>query len=77
MRAKDVTQLVAAWSNILEGVEKTSLTTEIGELCFEVIGQYVEWIDINLVRILPYCYNLIPFEDCQREFYGAVIYSLE
>ena len=49
MRAKDVAQLVAAWSNILDGVEKTSLTTEIGELCFEVIGQYVEWIDINLV----------------------------
>lgn len=49
MRAKDVTQLVAAWSNILEAVEKTTLTTEIGELCFEVIGQYVEWIDINLV----------------------------
>ena len=51
MRAKDVAQLVAAWSNILDGVEKTSLTTEIGELCFEVIGQYVEWIDINLVSI--------------------------
>ena len=52
MRAKDVAQLVAAWSNILDGVEKTSLTTEIGELCFEVIGQYVEWIDINLVGLV-------------------------
>ena len=60
MRAKDVAQLVAAWSNILDGVEKTSLTTEIGELCFEVIGQYVEWIDINLVSIyLSDCSKLL------------------
>ena len=49
MRAKDVNQLVQAWSNILTQVQATTLPTEIGELCFEVIGQYVEWIDINLV----------------------------
>ena len=49
MRAKDVNQLVQAWSNILTQVQATTLPTEIGELCLEVIGQYVEWIDINLV----------------------------
>ena len=49
MRAKDVAQLVQAWSGILSRVIETQLSSEIGELCFEVIGQYVEWIDINLV----------------------------
>ena len=49
MRAKDVAQLVQAWSGILSRVTATQLSSDIGELCFEVIGQYVEWIDINLV----------------------------
>ena len=51
MRANDVARLVDSWRNILEDVKATKLRTEIGELCLEVVGQYVEWIDINLVSI--------------------------
>ena len=49
MREKDVAQLVKSWREILEQVSEQKLTTDIGNLCLEVIGQYVEWIDINLV----------------------------
>ena len=49
MRVKDVAQMVGAWSGILEQVKNQQLSTSIGELCLEVVGQYVEWIDINLV----------------------------
>ena len=49
MREKDVVQLVDAWTGILEGVKSGSISNAIGETCLEVVGQYVEWIDINLV----------------------------
>lgn len=49
MREKDVVQLVDAWMGILEGVKSGSISNDIGEVCLEVVGQYVEWIDINLV----------------------------
>ena len=49
MREKDVVQLVDAWMGILEGVKSGSISNAIGETCLEVVGQYVEWIDINLV----------------------------
>ena len=52
MRANDVSRLVQAWRGILESVKINELGTDIAELCFEVIGQYVEWIDINLVRLI-------------------------
>lgn len=51
MREKDVVQLVDAWMGILEGVKSGSISNDIGEVCLEVVGQYVEWIDINLVGI--------------------------
>ena len=33
-------------------LEVHKLHTDIGELCLEVVGQYVEWIDINLVSFI-------------------------
>ena len=55
MRANDVARLVQAWRGILEQVKLNELGIDTAELCFEVIGQYVEWIDINLVS---YYYTL-------------------
>ena len=56
MREKDVVQLVDAWMGILEGVKSGNISNDIGETCLEVVGQYVEWIDINLVsRTLKKC----------------------
>jgi len=49
MREKDVVQLVDAWMGILDGVKSGSISNDIGEVCLEVVGQYVEWIDINLI----------------------------
>ena len=58
MREKDVAQLVKSWREILEQVSEQKLTTDIGNLCLEVIGQYVEWIDINLVSVFKSLRNL-------------------
>ena len=49
MREKDVGRLVDSWSQILNQVSEQKISTDIGNLCIEVVGQYVEWIDINLV----------------------------
>lgn len=49
MREKDVGRLVDSWRQILNQVSEQKITTDIGNLCIEVVGQYVEWIDINLV----------------------------
>ena len=49
MREKDVARLVKSWREILRQVSEQKLSTDIGNLCLEVVGQYVEWIDINLV----------------------------
>ena len=68
MRANDVSRLVEAWRGILESVKTNELGTDIAELCFEVIGQYVEWIDINLVRLIIESSKTIItyyFQDCE------------
>jgi len=49
MRAKDVARMVKSWKEILHQVRNNKLDADIGILCLEVVGQYVEWIDINLV----------------------------
>ena len=71
MREKDVVQLVDAWMGILEGVKSGSISNDIGEVCLEVVGQYVEWIDINLVS------NIIQITDYLRRTFDTVILDCE
>ncbi|CBY14023.1 unnamed protein product [Oikopleura dioica] len=49
MRVKDVGTLVSTWKEILEKVVESKISSAIGCKCLEVVGQYIEWIDINLV----------------------------
>lgn len=49
MRANDVGRLVKTWKEILAKVVENNLSSDLGNKCLEVVGQYVEWIDINLI----------------------------
>ena len=58
MREKAVFELAAAWFSILE---RHSAETQIVNQILEIIGQYVSWIDINLILKPAFLENLFRF----------------
>jgi hypothetical protein len=61
MRVKDVGTLVSTWKEILEKVVESKLSSAIGCKCLEVVGQYIEWIDINLVSLYSHFRARVPY----------------
>lgn len=47
IRARDVQKLVGAWQEVLEQMKGNN--NQLAQLCLQVIGKWVSWIDISVV----------------------------
>ncbi|KAI9295595.1 Xpo1-domain-containing protein [Neoconidiobolus thromboides FSU 785] len=59
MRERDITNLVAVWNKIIVGYQNSEV--EFSAMALEIMGAFVDWIDIGLVVTEPFMNLLYQF----------------